>query len=329
MQLRGWVSPSRSRELRLFSSPGAAQLWLEWRRAGYLLPVLVGALLIGVVCPLSWLVRTSADRFLPLLASALALPIVLAAPVETAFSKPDLWKADLGVPSFMAVSPLCSNEMVIVRLKTAALSALISWGLVLAFLATWLPTWANTKELRRLGQVLWQNAHHHSLFPQFAMAVLLILGGIFLTWRFLVAGLWLGLSGSQNLFTVSALSLVIVPSLGLWAFDEWVRWILDDPSRLTPFVWIAAACASTRFWLAAYSWHGADPRFVRRYLMIWIFGAIAMVTLALMTWDVLRLIVGLDSYQVLTLLVLAALLVMPLAQLGLAPLMLSRNRHRS
>jgi hypothetical protein len=53
----------------------------------------------------------------------------------------------------------------------------------------------------------------------YGIASLLVMAGLFLTWRFLIASLWSGQSGSRTLFFGSAatvaLTVIVVP-IGLW-----------------------------------------------------------------------------------------------------------------
>ena len=74
------------------------------------------------------MMRTSVSR---VLAATLAMPLMLAAPVGKAFSKPELWSADLGLSAFIAVRPLATHEMVAIKMNVAAASAALSWLLVL------------------------------------------------------------------------------------------------------------------------------------------------------------------------------------------------------
>jgi hypothetical protein len=86
-------------------------------------------------------------------------------------------------------------------IKVAAVTTVISWVLVLAFLALWLPLWANHDSIAMLRGMLWQ-LHGHFVYPQYAIGVFGIIGCMFLTWRFLIGGLWLGLSGNNKVFAL-------------------------------------------------------------------------------------------------------------------------------
>jgi len=164
---RGWIrliseelADRLPRWNRPFRSPAGAQLWFEWRRNGLLLPMFIGGLLAFVIGPLSWYLRNEPGAALRILATTLAMPIILALPVGKAFSKPDLWSSDLSLPSFVAVRPLATSELVIVKMKVAALSAAISWLLVFAFLLIRFPL---AESVRWVAPV--------------------VIGGTFVTWR--------------------------------------------------------------------------------------------------------------------------------------------------
>jgi len=190
---RGWISllsdqlsNRMPRWKKPFRSPVGAQFWFEWRRGGLLLPLFIGRLLVLVIGPLSWYLRNEPGADLRILVTTLAMPMILALPVGKAFSKPDLWSSDLSVPSFVAVRPLATSELVIIKMKVAALSAVISWLLVFAFLLVRLPLGEN--------------------FRWFAAVVI---AGMFVTWRFLVGGLGVSLWRAERLLLVLVAILVV------------------------------------------------------------------------------------------------------------------------
>ena len=158
------------------------------------LPALVGCLLLVVIMPMSWLVRSNAEDTFRLLLAALAAPIVLAVPVGIAFSKPMFWSEELASPSFVAVRPMSSEDLVAIKVKVAAVSAMLSWLVVLVFVTVWLSLWGNLDALSRLAIQVWA-FHGQSVAAVYGIAVLVAIAAMFLTWRFLVSRLWSGLSG--------------------------------------------------------------------------------------------------------------------------------------
>ena len=278
------------------------------------LPTLVGGLLLLVIAPLSWRARTNPGDTLRVLVGTMAMPLVLAIPIGIAFSKPTFWSEDLSVPEFLAVRPLGTGELVMIKMKVAALTAATSWLLVVAFLSVWLPLWANHDALVELERG-WRTA------------ALCLLAAMFGTWRFLVSGLWSGLSGNRRLYFASGVAVVLFPIALLFA-DVDASWVLKDPKRLTPFFWIGGIALAVKFVIAARSWSRAGPPHVRRFLLLVWFGSTAyFVTLSVLLLGVLRPELP-DVYRLQGPLILLALLIVPVARLFLAPSFLARNRHR-
>jgi len=299
------------------------------------LPLLVGSLLAIVIGPLSWFARNDGMDSLRILVATLMMPLILALAIGKAFSRPDFWSNELSVPGFIAVRPLSTVDIVTTKLKVAATSTVISWCLVLAFLVLWLPFWANLDSIAMLRGVLWQ-LHGHSVYPQYAIAILGIVAGMFATWSFLIDGLWLGLSGNNKLFALSAVPYVIVPLLGIPALlvgivfrQSLLDWIHDQVGPITPLLaWVAAAAVIAKLGIAAYTWRRIPVQHVRRYLSIWIAGTACLIAFAIVISNVLESLSPLDPYRLRSLLIFLAMLVIPLARIGLAPQFLSRNRHR-
>lgn len=191
-----------------FASPQAAQFWFEWRQGGVLLPVCVGAVLLLFIGPVSWLNRGDMNpgRTLLILSFILLTPIFLAFAIGKGFAKPDFWSMDLALKPFLAVRPLSAGEMVLAKMKVAALAAVVAWLLVLAAIPLWVILWVDTTTLRSISQaeaVEWVRVNY-SLFSRCAILALLALLVMTLTWRGMVGGMWLGLSGKWRYLVGSA-----------------------------------------------------------------------------------------------------------------------------
>lgn len=308
-----------------FSSAAAAQFWFEWRGSGIVLPVLVAGVVLLVIAPISWLASSDARYTLWLLIGALATPIVLAIPVGLAFSKPTFWSEDLAVPAFVAVRPLSSHDLVAIKVKVASASAVLSWLVVLAFLAVWLSAWANLDRVSRLATQLFQG---YSAGAVFGFAVLIPVAGMFLTWRSLVSHLWSGLSGMRPLFIVSVVAVVaLVTAVPLHA-GRVLFWLVPDPARFAPVIWIIVIAVIAKCAIAAYAWRGVPPRYRRVYLLIWLAGTASLVAFGIVVSGMLRPYPPFDVGGLRMAFILLALLAVPLARVGLAPLSFTRNRHR-
>jgi hypothetical protein len=258
----------------------------------------------------------------------LASPVVLAVPVGIAFSKPSFWSEDLAVPAFVAVRPLSSEDLVATKVSVAVVSTALSWVVVVVFLALWLSAWANLDSLSQLAIQLWA-FHGQSVAMVYAIAALVAIAGMFLTWRFLVSRLWSGLSGIRPIFVGTVVAIVGLAIAG-FAFDagRLPGWLLDDPARLAPVAWIAAIAVTAKYWLAARTWRGVALRYVRIYLLIWLAGTASFLALALVVWGIIRIYLPVDADRLRGIVVLSAFLAVPLARVGLASSALARNRHR-
>jgi hypothetical protein len=323
------VTAASSVKSRRFATAASAQLWFEWRGFGATLPLLVAALLVVAILPVSWLVRGHPEDTFLLLLATLSMPICLAIPIGIAYSKASFWSNDLSVPTFVSVRPLSSQELIAIKVKAAALSVAASWLLVLVFLSVWLSSWANLDFLSRVA-IQWWAFHGRSEIAVYGIAALIVIAGVLLTWRFLLTNLWTGLSGNRRLYNWSGilLAVIVIASIGFDA-QRLPEWVLEDPARMRPFVWAAALAVVAKCWFAVYSWREIEPRLLRMYLLAWCVGTLALVALALGFWNVLRIYLPVDVHRLQGLLVLGAVLAMPLGRIGLAATYLTANRHRS
>jgi len=300
-------------------------------------------LLLFVIGPISWIVRDQPGDSIWVLAWTLASPLLLALPIGKGFSKPDFWSGDLCLPCFLAVRPISSSDFIVVKLKVAALSALSSWTLIVVFLSFWLSTWGDLSALVMPRLAYWM-VYDHSVLPQYVIVALTLLAGLLLTWKFLVDGLWIGLSGGSAYFLGSAfgsLLLAVTALIGLAValnHDAEVRaWVWADPERLVAGLQRGLALAVTlKVWLTARAWRQASRRQFRVYLFSWLGGVGILVTLALLLWahGTLNLalmaffdVLPVDAQRLRNILILAAILAVPFARPALAAAALTRNRH--
>ena len=318
------ILPRRSKQ---FASPAAAQFWFEWRRSGLLLTASVVFALLVMVAPLSWQLRANKDFTMDALCWVIGLPLALGFLIGKGFIKPDSLSTNLSVPSFLAVRPLPAVEFVFTKLKVAALSVAITWILVVAFAALWLFGWAETSEL---SEVIYQLKifYPHSWHAIIALSVVAFM---VLTWRFMVSGLWSGLSGSKLIYFGSIATQVIVPLLALlicaiWSkeIDQWCQrhQQLGEAGAVEVLGWILAALVIGKVWIAMFSWRNVELRRARYYLLLWCGSTLCATGLAVLCHP------PLDTFRTARLYVLGALLLMPIARIGIAPQSFNANRHR-
>jgi len=154
---------------------------------------------------------------------------------------------------------------------------------------------------------------------------------LILTWRLMVAGLWIGLSGSRAQYiTATALQVGIPVLLAIAAAlssDYIDRAIQNNPVFMQSLAifglgWILALLVIVKFCSAVFFWSNAPSGYRRRYLSIWGGGLAGLVTLAILASP------PFDTYHYRHLFLLAAILAFPLARMGIAPSSFEKNRHR-
>ncbi len=327
-----------------FRSVAGAQLWFEWRRIGWLLPACVAFVLLTIVTPISWFTREDHEATLWLLFWTLITTPILTGFVSKGFTGPNLWSSDPMLPPFLAARPISCGELVIARLRVAALTVGISWGLVIVFLAVWLFGWADTSDLNFLRLAYWM-VYDHSVWAQYAIAVLFIGAAMLFTWALLACGLWLGLCGNRRLQIGVTVAQILVGFGALIGFivllnqgDGVGKAFHKNADRYLAMAgWGFAVIMCLRMWLAVFLWQGISARRVRNYLWLWSAVTLGLVALVLLLWAhgllslALMNVLGstpLDPYRLRNVLLLFALTVVPLARIGLARLALMRNRHR-
>jgi hypothetical protein len=166
------------------------------------------------------------------------------------------------------------------------------------------------------------------------VATLVVLVGMILTWRFLVGGLWIGLSGNRRLFTASAIPYAVLPVVALIGgtllferpFLDWLRHNLDRV--VSDAEWTAAIAVAAKVSITAFSLRRITSRHVRQYVGVWLVSTLCLIALTLLIWARLQLILPADILHLRNLSILFALLLIPLARPVLATLSLAKNRHR-
>jgi polyhydroxybutyrate depolymerase len=307
-----------------FPSAARAQAWLEWRQHGRSLPVWT-----AIVLPFQLLLLFVARdepavlTFLTLAGMLLTPPFLAAFVAVTAGrSSPDAGQS-YGLTPFTATRPLSTAALVAAKLRMAMASTLVAWLLVVVAMALGLTlsgTWPMVLERARR----WAGFVGA---PRAVVFGLLCLAGLLATtWKQLVQGLLVGLTGREGLIKASVLlrlsSLILVgPAVHVLSRNHQARIALWNA-----LPWILAVLAGLKMGAAA--WIGT--RLSRGRLL----GDRALVTGAA-TWLVVVIAVYgvlawlLDGPQVApSLLLLPAILAVPLCRPSAVPLALAWNRHR-
>lgn len=311
-----------ARQRGSFASPARAQAWFEWRRHGRALPTWV-VILLPYELVLLWVAGDSTALIFEILLSVLLTPAFMATFAAAAVSQSNQNASDAyGVSPFIATRPLTNAEIVAAKLKMAAWSTIAAWVLVLGSVMLAF-RWSGTDAVvierwRRFSAIVGT--------PRAVVFVLLLLWGfIALTWTQLVQSLYIGLTGRGAVIKGS-----VVLVLGFFfLFGPFAEWIVET-ERLgriwseLPLIFTALVTVK----MIAVVWIGVSL-YERRLLSdrALVIGAACWSGAVLALYGVLVWL--LDAPHIPHyLLMLAAILMIPLARLSAAPLALAWNRHR-
>ena len=305
-----------------FASPARAQAWFEWRRHGRSLPVLVG-ILLPFQLGLLFIIESPAILFDTLL-GVLITPPFMAGFVAATVSRPNPSSRDsYGVSPFVATRPLSTAALIAAPLKVTVWSTVAAWLLVVV--GTSLALLVSGSSGVVIGRA-YQLRDAIGTPRTIAVALLAAWGLVSWTWKRLVQGLYVGLTGRE--------------------------WLIKGHVFLT----LSLLCAGgpVLYWLGE---HPAARAAIWNAIP-WSLGVLACIKMSGATWTVIRLsetrmvsdramVVGaacwcaavLALYALLVwffdsplvprhMLAAVAILAMPLARLSAAPLALAWNRHR-
>lgn len=309
-----------------FQSIDHALYWQEWRRTGFILPVVV-MVVMALTCVPAWLSDgMTGGATNGVLIWLFVAPCLFALIIGRGFGKPDFWSTSLKIAPFHAVRPLAAGQWVSARLKVALISAALTWAMVLYFSFVWT---AFAGDLR--GPQSWFEWIRFFYTPGERYLLLLLAPPslLILTWRLLTVSLAAGLSGSKIRYHANNL-LIAVGLLGLLVYLIWH----DNDRRAVhlynfwptaewlPFVFTIAVIA--KMTVAARAWNEvlrrrmATSKFVVVCFAGWLF---AVGVLATFFFVACR-----NTLWLRALLMLAAALIVPLAGPALAMRAFARNR---
>jgi hypothetical protein len=296
---------------RRFVSAATAQRWFDWRERGW--PLVAW---IAILLPFET-VLLRAIRDTPRLVIATLIVMLITPPFMAAFAV-----ATAGGP-FTATRPMTTSALVAAKLQVAALSTAAAWLLILAGvpLALWATdTWAIVVEqFRRSAEVV-------GLRRAVAVAVLAVSGLALSTWKQLVQGLCIGLSGREWLIKGSVFARL---SLGV-ALIPFVEWALTPSgfSRIWDLgLWILGVLAVLKTAAACWIVDRLDRSNAIDHRVMVVIAAIWMFTV-LMLYAVLVWLVSTPPLVPRYVPAAAAILAIPLVRPLAAPLALAWHRHR-
>ena len=322
------VLRTRTRDRRArFRSAFGAQFWLEWQRQGWLLPGLSGAMSLLVI-PSALFVGakwTNVDAPPPeaILAVLLSGPLVLSGMMGPALAKFDLLGSTRELPVYIAVRPMTNGGFVVAKLAMAlgssALTLLISVAgicLCLAITGKW-AVFSQAGLVTPLGPI----SYLTGCLPALLLLVIMI-------WKNLMAGIGTGLAGRPWIANLGIawrgaaytglMALVMAGNLSadfretllhrltgiliaclavkiMWSIIAFVLGMRRNAITARAVGWIAGGWLACGLFVAGYADHVCSE-IHKPEIWIWV--------------------------------TLGGFLVLPLADLAIAPLALAWNRHR-
>jgi hypothetical protein len=298
-----------------FSSASRAQLWLEWRRHGRKLCLYVAALSSAGLLTMTIVALVngglSDGETQGLTVYLLAMPLFVhfcqgIGPERT-------------LPQFLTTQPVADGDIATAKLKSAALSAIISWLITAAMLAI-VPLLGDIRSAFAQTDFIPQNA------PLLLhLSPMLLLGAIVLTWRFVAVNVCLGTAGKSSLARVAPVFMVY----GAMALIGLICYLARNPDfertlfRTLPFAlgallllkilvagWFCRACLKR---------HLLPASAIAKYLVVWLVLALSFTIPAFVIFH---------DQQWLASLLPGILLLLPLARIALSPLCLGLQRHQ-
>lgn len=297
-----------------FPSAARAQAWLEWRQHGRSLPAWV-----AILVPFGVLFLYVMRHEPPVLTLLGLVGMLLTPPFLAAFVASNA----SGLSPFVATRPLSTGALVAAKLWMALKSTLFAWLLVLVAVLLGVSLAGRWPLMVEEAQGL---ADFFGAPRAIAVVVLLLLGLLAITWKQLVQGLAIGLTGREGLIKSSVLVrlswLVVIGLLvdrlnasrdaRIFLFDA-VLWI---PAVLVGLKLCAAAWIATRL---------HRDRLLGDRALVAMAGAWLALVLAL--YGVLAWLFD-TPHIAHFFLVLLAILAVPLARPSAVLLALASNRHR-
>lgn len=222
---------------RPFSSPLAAQRWLEWQRQGRILPILTATTAVLMSLPLL-IERTvrPLDYGDPLSLSPniwvwsafpalLVIPLAFATVIGMGARPNDSRGADGAYHLFFATRPARSEILVRAKNQAGIMSVLVTWGIVLATAVLWSLT---PSVLGGSEGPLWAHLIMAASWKQAELGVLVFALLVGWTWRNLTVGSFadfLPTRFGKRIYgsAVIVTTIVAATMLNLVNFDQWVR----------------------------------------------------------------------------------------------------------
>ena len=195
------------RRRKAFPSAAGAQVWFEWRGKAFFLSAVLGLpmILVMMICPVPTMGHFDPVMTATTYANLPCLTLVLAWCVGMTLAKTDYWNRESQLSSFVTARPLTDGDIVLAKLKAAAL---VIAAAALLFVALAIPSfnvgyWLNSTDMNwpSWSQFKAQN-------PQLLLNLshpLVLLTAFAVTWATMAEGLAIGLRGQKSVVIQSVI----------------------------------------------------------------------------------------------------------------------------
>lgn len=324
------LRPARSRPARKgFGSAFRAQFWLEWQRQGVLLPGMAGGIAF-LVFPIVFVVQKQTGESgqggdFEIIAATLALviPIIISNMLAPALARFDQLQPTGELPVYIAMRPMTNGGFVMAKAAMSLASGAMTWLVMAVVTIFWLAILGKGILLTKISPL---TPYGLGAFVIGCVPVLLLL--ILWTWKNSMSGIAAGLTGRTwvgGVYTLWRFTMYggIVTLVFAAKISANLKEIL---LHLLPFLLVACLATKIVFSIATFIWG------LRRKVITG--GAVGAIAGG---WLVCGLFVigyaglvchALNQPHLWVWITLAGLLMLPLADLALAPLALAWNRHR-
>jgi len=330
------IASARDRQKK-FRSAFAAQFWLEWLRQGWMLPGISAAmalLIVAVFGAVTWVLRKVSGNSwsggdpetlgltYPFILALLILPLQISVLLTPVLAKFDRVQLSSELPVYIAIRPMTNGGFVLAKLVMALATSVLTW-LVVAAAFVCLILMDQDALLSKAGLVTPLGP-----LPLMTGCVPVLLLLIVWTWKNLVDGIgaglnryaWIGLASVywRMIFLVGLFPLVETARTNVIFRETLLHWLTT--------ILIACLAAKIAVAIAAFGWSLRRNAITARAIG-WIAGG----------WLVCGLFVAGYAGHVCSAIhqpglrlwvALGGFLILPLADLAIAPLALAWNRHR-
>jgi hypothetical protein len=307
-----------------FKSSGDAQLWFEWRgKALFLCLVILAVTLFPVITfPLPAALHSDPGAAAGFYATVPLIALCMAWTLGFNLARTDYWSRG-PLSSFITARPLSSGDIVVAKLKAAAL---VTMTVTLLFALLAVPVF-------NIPHWWWRGEDHD--FPSFSEWVrqnpelirtlshpVVVLTTLFVLWAAMVDSLSLGLKGGKSQFTQTILRVALV--IGILIL---VAWLGDIPRGrrllLDSLPWATRLIVTWKLVVTAFAFFQSRRLYSSRQLLavigLWVITALLVVCTVSIAWTWIPAVNRVIAF-------LAALL-LPGSALGRAPINLDRSRH--